>query len=149
MGATNKIDSIKMSSIKMSKRPGRRKVEDDFVEDDSGDHTSDQEVDTDEDSAGSLVDFVVDDDAPIASAAAYDSEEEVKQVEIIETATYENGVRRSTRNRKPVERYVDSDYEELMCADADPDAALESEEHEEEEETDTEMASDSDEEESS
>ena len=29
---------------------------------DSGDHTSDQELDTDEDSAGSLVDFVVDDD---------------------------------------------------------------------------------------
>lgn len=104
---------------------------------DSGDHTSDQELDTDEDSAGSLVDFVVDDDAPVE----YDgetkesvSDDEVKQVELVESAVYVDGVRRSTRNRKPVERYVDSDYEELMCADADTDIALESEEDEEEEE---------------
>jgi len=118
---------------------------DDFVEDDSGDHTSDVELNTDEDSAGSLVNFVVDDEEEDVNAEMVDSEEEVKQVEVIETATYENGVRRSTRNRKPVERYVDSDYEELMCADADVNAALESEEAEEEEETDTEMTSESEE----
>jgi hypothetical protein len=106
---------------------------------DSGDHTSDQEVDTEDDSAGSLVDFVVDDDASVEyedeekkQSASDDEEEDIRQVELVESAVYVDGVRRSTRNRKPVERYVDSDYEELMCADADPDAALESEEAEEE-----------------
>lgn len=104
---------------------------------DSGDHTSDQELDTDEDSVGSLVDFVVDDDVPVESDGETKesvSDDEVKQVELVESAVYVDGVRRSTRNRKPVERYVDSDYEELMCADADTDIALESEEDEEEEE---------------
>lgn len=107
------------------------------VEDDSGDHTSDLELDTDEDSAGSLVNFIVDDDSSVdvENEDTKSSEEEAKG-EIIESAVYENGVRRSTRNKKPVERYVDSDYEELMCADADPEIALESTEAEAEEETD-------------
>ena len=108
---------------------------------DSGDHTSDQELDTDEDSAGSLVDFVVDDDAPVEyveeqKGESLTDDEMVQQVELVESAVFVDGVRRSTRNRKPVERYVDSDYEELMCADADPDAALESEEEESEQEED-------------
>ena len=109
---------------------------------DSGDHTSDQEIDTDEDSAGSLVNFVVDDDASVEyddeKKEAADSDDEIKEVELVESAVFINGVRRSTRNKKPVERYVDSDYEDLMCADADPDAALESEEEELEEEDDDE-----------
>lgn len=110
----------------------------DVDDDDSGDHTCDEELDTDEDSAGSLVDFVVDDDAPIEQeakplTAEGDSDEEVKEVELVESAVYVDGVRRSTRNRKAVERYVDSDYEELMCADADPDAVMESDETEQEE----------------
>lgn len=121
---------------------GRRKapiiIDDDS---DSGDHTCDEEVATDEDSAGSLVDFVVDDDAPVEfeeERKAEASDDDVEQVEIVESAVYVNGVRRSTRNRKPVERYVDSDYEELMCADADPRAALESGESEEEGEEESE-----------
>lgn len=113
---------------------------------DSGDHTSDQEIDTDEDSAGSLVDFVVDDDIPIEEQKkeAANSDDDIKEVELVESAVYVDGVRRSTRNRKPVERYVDSDYEELMCADADPDAALESGEEELEEEDEEEEPEPSD-----
>ena len=116
------------------KRKQQQVQEDDFVEDDSGDHTSDEELDTDEDSAGSLVEFIVNDTE--VSEVEEKSTEEEEQVQLVESAVYENGVRRSTRNRKPVERYVDSDYEELMCADADPDAALESSEDEEEEDED-------------
>ena len=116
------------------KRSRAKEVE--VASDDSGDHTSDEELDTDEDSAGSLVDFVVDDEAPI-DQVDNEEEEEEKEVEIVVSAVYDNGVRRSTRNRKPVERYVDSDYEDLMCADADPDAALESSEDEEEEDEET------------
>lgn len=114
-----------------------RSIEVDVASDDSGDHTSDEELDTDEDSAGSLVDFVVDDEAPIDQV---EGEEEEKEVEIVVSAVYENGVRRSTRNRKAVERYVDSDYEDLMCADADPEAAMESSEGEEEEDEETSTA---------
>jgi hypothetical protein len=118
---------------------------------DSGDHTSDQELDTDEDSAGSLVNFVVDDDAPVefdeSKAESLSDEEGVQGVELVESAVYVDGVRRSTRNRKPVERYVDSDYEELMCEDVDTDAVLESEEEEleseEEEDADSTSASES------
>ena len=107
----------------------------DVDDNDSGDHTCDEELDTDEDSAGSLVDFVVDDDAPIEleDQGAQSDDGEVKEVELVESAVYVNGVRRSTRARKQVERYVDSDYEDLMCADADPDAVMESDEAEEEE----------------
>ena len=116
---------------KPAKKRGRsREVE--VASDDSGDHTSDEELDTDEDSAGSLVDFVVDDEAPIEELEGEEEEEE-KEVEVILSAVYENGVRRSTRNRKPVERYVDSDYEDLICSDADPEIVLESSEGEEEE----------------
>lgn len=107
---------------------------------DSGDHTCDEEIDTEEDSVGSLVDFVVDDDIPVEfdeckKESLSDDDAEVKEVEIVESAMIVQGLRRSTRNRKPVERYVDSDYEELMCADANPKDALESGESEEEEDT--------------
>ena len=118
------------------KKRGRTVEEVDIASDDSGDHTSDEELNTDEDSAGSLVDFVVDDDASVEELDNEEEEEE-KEVEIVVSAVYENGVRRSTRNKKPVERYVDSDYEDLMCADADPKAALESSEDEEEENEET------------
>lgn len=120
---------------KPEKKRGRA-MEVEVASDDSGDHTSDEELDTDEDSAGSLVNFVVDDEAPIEQVEGEEEEEE-KEVEIIVSAVYENGVRRSTRNRKAVERYVDSDYEDLMCADADPEAAMESSEGEEEEDEET------------
>jgi hypothetical protein len=126
----------------------------DVASDDSGDHTCDEELATDEDSAGSLVDFVVDDDAALEEEKE-EEENLVDHVEMVESAVYENGVRRSTRNRKPVERYVDSDYEDLMCADADPQAALEDSEDEvegtestatatEDEESTSETVSDSD-----
>lgn len=101
------------------------------VEDDSGDHTSDIEIDTEEDSAGSLVDFIVNDESSVDCVDSKSSDDEAKG-EIVVSAVYENGVRRSTRNKKPVERYVDSDYEDLMCADADPEVALESTETEQE-----------------
>ena len=105
---------------------------------DSGEHTSEVELNTDEDSIGSLVDFVVNDDLPLEyeleGKDTVSSDEEVKQVEVVESVVFVDGVRRSTRHRKPVERYVDSDYEELMCEDDDPDVSLESEEAEVEEE---------------
>jgi hypothetical protein len=124
--------TVKKKSVK------RRVVEIDVASDDSGDHTSDQELSTDEDSVGSLVDFVVDDELPMEQLE--EEEEKEKEIEIIVSAVYDNGVRRSTRNRKTVERYADSDYEELMCADADTQIALESSENEEEENEETETA---------
>ncbi len=131
-------------------RPKRAQQEVEVESDDSGDHTSDLEVETEEDSVGSLIDFVVDDDEECEAVEEHGTpgseEEEVKQetVTLVVSAVFENGVRRSTRQRKEVVRYVDSDYEELMCADAKPDVECESSEYEEEGDEEEETASEGD-----
>ena len=83
-------------------------------------------------SAGSLVDFIVSDcsedeydlsdldiDPKIAQKAAEDDESEILNQNVEEinnsgTVIDSNGIRRSRRNRKPVERYCDPNFASLM-----------------------------------
>ena len=118
----------------------------------SGDVSDDEtEIATDDDSAASLKDFIVDDDeSDDVSAHTSDNsdiedhdtalesvvlpilpdevptEEETKLAESVTSTVFIDGVRRSTRARKPVVRYVDEEFVSLMLADVDTDAVMKS-----------------------
>ena len=68
-----------------------------------------------ESDAGSLLDFVCDDDEDIHVEANHKDE----PVELVESATFCNGTRRSMRSRAAPVRYMDPDYVSMMTEDVD------------------------------
>ena len=77
---------------------------------------SDEESD-----AGSLVDFICDDEE-VGS-----EEEEETPVTLLTSSFIENGVRRSTRCRRQPARYLDPHYIDLMTDDVDIEEVLQNE----------------------
>lgn len=90
--------------------------------------------DSGDDSAGSLVDFVVDDDdnddegiavpAPVDEVTELLDEAKSFVGDSGESHTVREGCRRSTRQRRATQFYIDPDYEAIMARDGAADAAF-------------------------
>ena len=74
----------------------------------------------DESDAGSLVDFVCGDD----EEQYVDSEHEDTPVQLVQSAVFRGGARRSTRRRVQPSRYMDPDYVSMMIDDVDIEKVL-------------------------
>jgi len=115
----------------MSRR-GEEKVEDYEEEEEESEEigsSDSDDVSTSDDSVGSLVDFIADNDSieyeESDGESKYDGLD-ISKVELLTSRVDENGLRRSTRTRVEPKRYVDPEYEKLMFEDVDVDEALRS-----------------------
>lgn len=76
-----------------------------------------------EDSAGSLVDWIADDDEDVRSDGVATALTSVSRSNIIaDRQPNKYGLRRSTRKRKPVNRYIDPEFSKIFFEKDDPRA---------------------------